>query len=120
MHQPNNASAVPRLRVGSLFSGYGGLDLAVEHALNAETIWFSENNEAVARVFGHHWPDAPNLGDITTIDWRAVRQSMCCAAASNARTYRRWASRPASRPAPDPGSGRTWPPQSTRYNLSSS
>ena len=72
MHQPNNASAVPRLRVGSLFSGYGGLDLAVEHALNAETIWFSENNEAVARVFGHHWPDAPNLGDITTIDWRAV------------------------------------------------
>lgn len=60
------------LRVGSLFSGYGGLDLAVEHALGAETIWFSENNEHVARIFAHHWPDAPNLGDITTIDWRTV------------------------------------------------
>lgn len=60
------------LRVGSLFSGYGGLDLAVEHALGAETIWFSENNEHVARIFAHHWPDAPNQGDITTVDWRTV------------------------------------------------
>lgn len=60
------------LRVGSLFSGYGGLDLAVEHVLGAESVWFSELNEPVARVFAHHWPDAPNLGDITTIDWRTV------------------------------------------------
>ena len=60
------------LRVGSLFSGYGGLDLAVEEVFGARTIWFSEINEPVARVFSHHWPDAPNLGDITTIDWNAV------------------------------------------------
>ncbi|WP_293787565.1 DNA cytosine methyltransferase [uncultured Aeromicrobium sp.] len=57
------------LRVGSLFSGYGGLDLAVEYALGAETIWFSENNEHVSRIFAHHWPAAPNLGDITAINW---------------------------------------------------
>ena len=60
------------LRVGSLFSGYGGLDLAVEHVFNATTVWFSELNEPVARVFAHHWPDAPNLGDITAIDWNDV------------------------------------------------
>lgn len=60
------------LGVGSLFSGYGGLDLAVEHALGAETIWFSENNDHVSRVFAHHWPGVPNLGDITAIDWRRV------------------------------------------------
>ncbi|WP_240183657.1 DNA cytosine methyltransferase [Leifsonia aquatica] len=24
------------------------------------------------RVFVHHWPDAPNLGDITTISWDQV------------------------------------------------
>lgn len=58
-------------RVGSLFSGYGGLDLAVEHAFHAQTIWFSEISP-VQRVFAHHWPDAPNLGDITTINWDQV------------------------------------------------
>ena len=61
-----------RLRVGSLFSGYGGLDLAVEQVFDACTVWFSEINEPVARVFAHHWPDAPNLGDIITIDWSTV------------------------------------------------
>ena len=67
-----SAADIGRLRVGSLFSGYGGLDLAVERVFNAETVWFSELNEPVARVFAHHWPDAPNLGDIATIDWREV------------------------------------------------
>lgn len=60
------------LKIGSLFSGYGGLDLAVEHVFNANTVWFSELNEPVARVFSRHWPEAPNLGDITTIDWSQV------------------------------------------------
>ena len=71
MHEPN-ASSDSRLRIGSLFSGYGGLDLAVEHVFNAQTVWFSELNEPVARVFSRHWHDAPNLGDITTIDWSQV------------------------------------------------
>ena len=71
MHDTNAHS--PRLRIGSLFSGYGGLDLAVEHVFNAETIWFSEINQPVARVSAHHWPAAPNFGDITTIDWNDNR-----------------------------------------------
>jgi DNA (cytosine-5)-methyltransferase 1 len=62
----------PRLKIGSLFSGYGGLDLAVEHVFHADTVWFSELNEPVARVFSRHWPGVPNLGDITTIDWHEV------------------------------------------------
>lgn len=69
MHEPNDDH---RLRVGSLFSGYGGLDLSVEQVFDAQTIWFSEINEPVARVFARHWPDAPNLGDITAIDWSTV------------------------------------------------
>ena len=68
-----NASGDSELRIGSLFSGYGGPDLAVEHVFNAKTVWFSELNEPVARVVAHHWPDAPNLGDITTIDWSQVK-----------------------------------------------
>ncbi|MDN6210441.1 DNA cytosine methyltransferase, partial [Bifidobacterium crudilactis] len=70
MHDTDNH--LSRLRVGSLFSGYGGLDLAVEHAFNAQTIWSSEINQPVAELFAHHWPDAPNLGDITAIDWHQV------------------------------------------------
>ena len=72
MREPNDGNDDRRLRVGSLFSGYGGLDLAVEQVFDARTIWFSEINEPVARVFAHHWPDAPNLGDITAIDWSTV------------------------------------------------
>lgn len=72
MRDASNDHENRRLRVGSLFSGYGGLDLAVEEVFDARTIWFSEINEPVARVFAHHWPDAPNLGDITTIDWSSA------------------------------------------------
>jgi DNA (cytosine-5)-methyltransferase 1 len=71
MHEPN-ASSDARLRIGSLFSGYGGLDLAVEHVFNARTVWFSELNEPVARVFARYWSEAPNPGDITAIDWSQV------------------------------------------------
>jgi DNA (cytosine-5)-methyltransferase 1 len=70
MHDNNSHSS--RLRIGSLFSGYGGLDLAVEHAFNAQTIWSSEINQPVAGLFASHWPDAPNLGDITAINWHDV------------------------------------------------
>ena len=59
-------------RIGSLFSGYGGLDLAVEYATGGETIWYSELATPVAGIFAHHWPSAPNLGDISAIDWNTV------------------------------------------------
>jgi DNA (cytosine-5)-methyltransferase 1 len=60
------------VRIGSLFSGYGGLDLAVEYATGGETIWFSEINTPATRVFAHHRPGTTNLGDISTIDWATV------------------------------------------------
>ena len=72
MRLPNDETQGRRLRIGSLFSGYGGLDLAVEEVFDGETVWFSEFSPAPARVFVHHWPGVPNLGDITTIDWREV------------------------------------------------
>lgn len=72
MYEASGANNDHRLRIGSLFSGYGGLDLAVEQVFDAHTIWFSEINEPVARVFAHHWPAVPNLGDITAIDWSTV------------------------------------------------
>lgn len=56
-------------RIGSLFSGYGGLDLAVAEVLDAEVAWHCENDPSAVAVLAAHWPDVPNLGDITTVDW---------------------------------------------------
>lgn len=57
------------MRIGSLFTGYGGLDLAVEAVTGAQPAWFAEIDQAPAQVLAHHWPDVPNHGDITNIDW---------------------------------------------------
>lgn len=59
-------------RIGSLCSGYGGLDLAVELVLGGRLVWYAETDPYAARVMAHHWPTAPNLGDIRTVDWRSV------------------------------------------------
>ena len=60
------------LRIGSLFSGYAGLDSAVSNVFDAETVWFSEIDPAPSKILAHHFPNTPNLGDITLIDWEVI------------------------------------------------
>ena len=60
------------LKVGSLFAGVGGLDLALEQVLDAEPEWLSEIDPAASKVLAHHYPEVPNLGDVTQIDWAGV------------------------------------------------
>ena len=61
------------MRIGSLFSGYGGLDMAVEQVFpGASTAWFCEWDDAPSKILAHHWPDVPNLRDVTAVDWSAV------------------------------------------------
>ena len=60
------------MRLGSLFSGYGGLDMACEQVFSARTVWFCENDPVVSAVFQAHWPQAEPLGDITNVDWGKV------------------------------------------------
>ncbi|SIK87485.1 DNA cytosine methyltransferase [Mycobacteroides abscessus] len=59
-------------RIGSLFSGAGGLDLAVEHVTGGRTVWHCEADPDAAKVLAAHWPSVPNLGDITAVDWSAI------------------------------------------------
>ena len=59
------------LKLGSLFSGYGGLDLACEQFFHAQTCWVSEIVPEPSRVLSRHWT-VPNLGDITKVNWRTV------------------------------------------------
>lgn len=62
------------MRIGSLFTGYGGLDLAVEAAFNATVAWYAECDLGPARLLAAHYPDAPNLGDVTRIAWSSVER----------------------------------------------
>ena len=56
------------MRVGSLFSGYGGLDLAV----GGDLAWYAEVEPAACKVMEAHYPGVPNLGDVTKVDWSQV------------------------------------------------
>ena len=56
------------MRVGSLFSGYGGLDLAV----GGDLAWYSEVEPAACKVMEAHHPGVPNIGDVTKVDWSQV------------------------------------------------
>ena len=60
------------LTIGSLFAGFGGLDMAVEEAFGARTAWVSEIDPGACKVLAYRYPDAPNLGDVTRIDWATV------------------------------------------------
>ena len=60
------------LRIGSMFSGYGGLDLAVQQVYGGELAWYSEFDDAPSRIMAHHHPGVPNYGDVTQIDWSTV------------------------------------------------
>ena len=60
------------MRLGSLCSGAGSLDLAVEQVFGAETVWHCEIDDAASKVLAHRWPDVPNHRDLTTTDWSAV------------------------------------------------
>lgn len=68
-------------RIGSLCSGYGGLDLAVMEAVpGAEVAWHAQHeppdkrgrhdpHQYAAQILTYRWPGVPNLGDIVRADW---------------------------------------------------
>ena len=60
------------MRHGELCAGYNGLGMAVEEVFGATPAWFSEFDAAPSKVLAHHWPDVPNYGDMTKIDWAAI------------------------------------------------
>ncbi|MBG6085847.1 DNA cytosine methyltransferase [Zhihengliuella flava] len=60
------------MRHAELCAGYGGLGLAVERAFGSKLAWYSEFEDAPSQVMAEHWPDVPNHGDMTKIDWTTV------------------------------------------------
>jgi DNA (cytosine-5)-methyltransferase 1 len=60
------------MKIGSLFSGYGGLDMAVMNVTGASVAWHVEFDEAPSKILAKHFPDIPNYGDITKVDFTKV------------------------------------------------
>lgn len=71
------------IRIGSLCTGYGGLDEAVKEVFGGTVAWHSQyeppdkdgredKNQYAAKILAHHWPHVPNHGDLTAIDFSTV------------------------------------------------
>ena len=60
------------MKIGSLFSGYGGLDLAVSEITGATVAWHCEWEAAPSKVLEANFPGVPNFHDVSTVDWASV------------------------------------------------
>ena len=65
-------NGVARMKMGSLFSGSGGFELAGERA-GINTVWESEIEPFPMRVTQMRFPDAEHLGDISQINGAQVK-----------------------------------------------
>lgn len=67
-----------KLRIGSLFTGTGALDRAVQNvlalnpAISTEVAWFCDNMAASKQLLEFHYPHIPNVGDVTQVDWNLL------------------------------------------------
>lgn len=55
--------------IGSLCSGYGGLDMGLQSVIGGEVLWHFEYEKAPSKILEHRYPGIPNYGDITKTDW---------------------------------------------------
>ncbi|MEM9244531.1 MAG: DNA (cytosine-5-)-methyltransferase [Cyanobacteria bacterium P01_F01_bin.153] len=56
------------MKILSLFSGCGAFEISAQRSPHLTTIAVAENDPYPAAVLQHHFPEIPNLGDVTTID----------------------------------------------------
>lgn len=62
------------MKIGSLFSGYGGLDLAVANVTGAEVAWHCEWDDAPSKILEKNFPGVPNYRDVSKVDFAQVEQ----------------------------------------------
>lgn len=60
------------LKIGSLFSGYGGLDIGVMNVFDAEVAWHCEWEDAPSAILERNFPGVPNYRDVSKVDWSAI------------------------------------------------
>lgn len=65
------------MKIGSVFSGIGGLDLAVEAVTGGKVAWHSEIDPYACHVLSARWPGVQNLGDIKDVHHPPSVDAMC-------------------------------------------
>jgi DNA (cytosine-5)-methyltransferase 1 len=70
--QHQNKQATRGLCLGSLCTGYGGLDMAVQAVFGGFLAWCADNDRHVRTILAARFPGVPNLGDLTELDWSRV------------------------------------------------
>lgn len=59
-------------RILSLFTGYGGLDMAIETVTGGHVIAVSDIDPGPCKLLAARRPECPNLGDIKAVEWEDV------------------------------------------------
>lgn len=58
--------------IGSICTGYGGIELAIESLLPVRHAWHAELDPAASKVLEARFPGVPNFGDLTRVDWASA------------------------------------------------
>lgn len=66
------------MRIGSLFSGIGGLELGVEHATGGHVVWQVEREPFCRAVLAKHWPHAVRFDDVCTVGSELAAVDVVC------------------------------------------
>lgn len=67
------------MKILSLCSGYGGLDMAVEQHFSAKTAYWSDIDKTACDVMTARFPDALPIGDLTTLDLTMIHADVVTA-----------------------------------------
>ena len=60
------------LKVGSLFSGIGGIEYGLERTGKYKTVWFVEKDEYCQGILRKRFPNVPVYDDVTRVDFSSL------------------------------------------------
>lgn len=63
------------LLTGEMFAGVGGLSMGVNRVFGSKPGYFCEIDDAPSKVLAHRFPDVPNYGDVTRVDFTKVKHT---------------------------------------------